>query len=186
MAARTAKKKPTKRKRKANEKHPGGRPTTYNALYHPRWVTALVKNGATIPEIAEEMGVDRATIFRWSNKHPEFCDSLKIPKEEANERVVRSLFERALGYTHDEVDIRVCNGVVVKTPIKKHYPPDTSAAIFWLTNRCRDQWKRNGLSEGGEINPLSELLSQLGKSAALVPPGAIKPTNEPEGNDDED
>ena len=32
-------------------------------------------------------------------------------------------------------------GQVTLTPIIKHYPPDTTAAIFWLKNRKTDQWR---------------------------------------------
>ena len=45
---------------------------------------------------------------------------------------------RANGYEHDEVDIRVVSGEIVQTPIRKYYPPDTTAAIFWLKNRRPD------------------------------------------------
>jgi hypothetical protein len=55
--------------------------------------------------------------------------------------VERSLFARANGYEHDEVDIRVIQNEIVQTPIRKFYPPDTTAAIFWLKNRNPAQWR---------------------------------------------
>ena len=33
------------------------------------------------------------------------------------------------------------NGQIVITPTIKHYPPDTTAGIFWLKNRQRDKWR---------------------------------------------
>jgi ssDNA-binding replication factor A large subunit len=56
------------------------------------------------------------------------------------------LVERAMGYSHPDVDIRtisVGNGFseIVKTPIIKHYPPDTAAASLWLRNRQPDKWR---------------------------------------------
>jgi hypothetical protein len=39
------------------------------------------------------------------------------------------------------VDIRVVGGDIVQTPIRKFYPPDTTAAIFWLKNRAPAQWR---------------------------------------------
>jgi hypothetical protein len=29
----------------------------------------------------------------------------------------------------------------VETPLEKYYPPDTTAAIFWLKNRQKDKWR---------------------------------------------
>ena len=80
-------------------------------------------------------------MHRWKADNTEFCHALKAGKAEADERVERSLFARANGYEHDEVDIRVVNGEVVQTPIRKLYPPDTTACIFWLKNRRPDLWR---------------------------------------------
>ncbi len=51
------------------------------------------------------------------------------------------MFARATGYEHDEVDIRVIDRKVVQTKIRKFYPPDTAAAIFWLKNRRKEEWR---------------------------------------------
>lgn len=47
----------------------------------------------------------------------------------------------ALWATHVEDDIRVCDGVIITTPTTRHYPPDTTACIFWLKNRRPDLWR---------------------------------------------
>ena len=112
--------------------------------YKPEYVEQAAKLcalGATDIEIADFFGVDARTLYRWKGEYPEFCQSLKISKEIADERVERSLFARANGYEHDEVDIRVIAGEVVQTPIRKFYPPDTTACIFWLKNRRPDLWR---------------------------------------------
>lgn len=119
---------------------PAGRPTDYRPEY-AKQAEKLCRLAATDIEIADFFGVDVRTIYRWKEAHEEFCQSLKTGKEIADERVERSLFARATGYEHDEVDIRVINGEVVQTPIRKYYPPDTTAGIFWLKNRRKDQWR---------------------------------------------
>lgn len=119
---------------------PAGRPTDYKPEY-AKQAEKLCRLAATDIEIADFFGVDVRTIYRWKEAHEEFCQSLKTGKEIADERVERSLFARATGYEHDEVDIRVINGEVVQTPIRKYYPPDTTAGIFWLKNRRKDQWR---------------------------------------------
>ena len=97
--------------------------------------------GATDAELATFFEVDVATIHRWKDTKPGFCDALKDAKAMADSRVERRLYERAMGYEHDEVDIRAVNGEVVMTPIRKIYPPDVTAAIFWLKNRQSEKWR---------------------------------------------
>lgn len=97
--------------------------------------------GATDMELADALGVSVRTINYWRAKKPEFAAAMKAGKDVADERVVRSLFSRATGYECDEVDIRVVNGEVVKTPIRKIYPPDSTAMIFWLKNRKPKEWR---------------------------------------------
>lgn len=116
------------------------RPTKYKPEYAAQ-AEKLCKLGATDIEIADFFEVEVRTIYRWKAEHEEFCQSLKIAKAEADERVERSLFARATGYEHDEVDIRVVNGGIVQTPIRKYYPPDTTAGIFWLKNRKSAEWR---------------------------------------------
>lgn len=116
------------------------RPTKYKSEFVEQ-AQKLCKLGATDIEIADFFEVDVRTLYRWKGEHEEFCQALKIAKSEADERVERSLFARANGYEHDEVDIRVVGGEIVQTPIRKYYPPDTTAAIFWLKNRKPEEWR---------------------------------------------
>jgi hypothetical protein len=112
--------------------------------YKPEFVaqaSKLCALGATDVEIADFFEVDVRTLYRWKGEHEEFCQALKVSKEVADQRVERSLYARANGYEHDEVDIRVLNGEIVQTPIRKYYAPDTVAAIFWLKNRKPGQWR---------------------------------------------
>lgn len=122
------------------DKHPGGRPTKYKPEYCEQ-AEKLCKLGATDIEIADFLGVDVRTLYRWKGEYEEFCQSLKAGKEISDERVERSLFARANGYEHEEVDIRVVDKEIVQTQIRKYYPPDTTAAIFWLKNRRPDMWR---------------------------------------------
>lgn len=117
----------------------------------------LCRLGATDVEIADFIGVDVRTLYRWKGENEAFCQALKAGKDVADERVERSLFARANGYEHDEVDIRVVNGEVVQTQIRKFYPPDTTACIFWLKNRKPAGWREKIENvvmgpDGGDMN----------------------------------
>lgn len=114
--------------------------------------TKLCKIGATDAEVADFFGIEVRTLYRWKNESDEFCQALKAGKMEADARVERSLFSRALGYEHPEIDIRVVDKEIVQTPIVKHYPPDTTAAIFWLKNRKPAEWRdKQEVEHSGEM-----------------------------------
>jgi len=119
---------------------PAGRPSSFLPEYIGQ-VEKLCKLGATDIEVADFFEVDVRTVYRWKAENEEFCQAMKTGKEAPDERVVRSLFARATGYEHDEVDIRVVAGEIIQTPIRKYYPPDSTAAIYWLNNRRSDDWK---------------------------------------------
>jgi hypothetical protein len=99
--------------------------------------------GAIDKDIAQALGVTEQTINNWKVANPEFFESLKIGKSQVDERVKQSLVHRAMGYTHTEDDIRIINGEIVITQTVKHYPPDTTACIFWLKNRMPDEFRTN-------------------------------------------
>jgi hypothetical protein len=63
-------------------------------------------------------------------------------KAEADNRVERSLYERANGYSYDAEKI-FCdkNGKVTRVPYREHVPPDVTAGIFWLKNRDPAHWR---------------------------------------------
>lgn len=117
-----------------------GRPSKFKSEFIAQ-AEKLCKLGATDIELADFFEVDVRTLYRWKGENEEFCQALKTGKQVADERVERSLFARANGYEHDEVDIRVVDHAIVQTPIRKYYPPDTTACIFWLKNRKPAEWR---------------------------------------------
>ena len=136
----------------------GGRPTKFRDEYIQQ-AEKLCRLGATDIEIADFFGIDISTLYRWKADREEFCDAIKTGKAPSDERVERSLFARANGYEHDEVDIRVIEGQIVQTTIRKYYPPDTAAAIFWLKNRrgWRDKTETGITDTEGNDVPLDPI-----------------------------
>lgn len=169
-AAKAAKRAPAKRaaakpaaERGKAEDRGRGRPTDFRREYVEQ-ARKLCKHGLTDQELADFFEVSVRTIYRWKGEHADFCQALRIGKVEADERVERSLFVRANGYEHDEVDIRVVNGEIVQTPIRKFYPPDTTACIFWLKNRKPAEWRDKIDHEHGGAGgaPLTVVVRKFG------------------------
>jgi hypothetical protein len=117
-----------------------GRPTSYKPEYNEQ-VFKLCLLGATDADIADFFEVTETTINNWKIDYPEFFESIKSGKQKADSTVAESLYKRANGYEHEDVDIKMYEGEIIQTKLIKHYPPDTTAAIFWLKNRKPAVWR---------------------------------------------
>lgn len=151
-APATEPKKPaTPKKREAGTTAPrskGGRPSSYKAEYAQQ-VAKLCRLGATDKEIAAFFEVHEDTINEWKKVHPEFSESLKEGKAAADAEVADKLFKRATGYEHKAVKIvaDAKTGAEHQVEYIERYPPDTTAAIFWLKNRRPDLWREKVTQE---------------------------------------
>lgn len=116
-----------------------GRPTRYTKEYCVQ-VYKLCLLGATDKEMASIFDVSEQTLNAWKKDHPEFLESIKRGKADADANVADRLYQRAMGYEHAEDQIFQFQGKPVIVPTIKHYPPDPTAAIFWLKNRQRGKW----------------------------------------------
>ena len=143
-----------------------GRPSSYKEEY-AELAYKFCLLGATDTRLAEMFEVDIATIHHWKTDVPEFLSAVKEGREWADANVAKSLYHRAIGYSHQEDDIRTLSvgggrSEIVITPTVKHYPPDTTAAIFWLKNRRPEQWRETKAVEltgkdGGPVETITRI-----------------------------
>ena len=132
----------------------GGRPTAFKPAFVDQARKAC-EAGFTDRELAELFGVAETTINAWKLAHVEFSQALNAGKGVPDERVKRSLYHRAVGYSYDAVKIFMPAGAPapVYAPYTEHVPPDTTAAIFWLKNRDPDNWRdKQEVAHSGGIN----------------------------------
>ncbi|MDR2652638.1 MAG: helix-turn-helix domain-containing protein [Prevotellaceae bacterium] len=149
MAKKTTKtaKKPTKKT---------GRPTPYKEEYSKQ-VLKLCLLGATDKDIAAFFNVAKSTINKWKREYPEFSDSIKRGKEQADTQVASSLFSRAIGFVKEDCEkVFQYKGEIVRAVVKEYFPPDTTAIIFWLKNRQPQLWrdKQTQVIENPDGTPL--------------------------------
>ncbi|EPC6088492.1 terminase [Citrobacter freundii] len=132
------------------------RPTKYQEAYAEQ-ARKLCLLGYTDAELADFFEVSESTINKWKIDYPGFSESIKKGKVIADGDVTDRLYQRAIGFVAPDVDIRVIDNKIVETPLEKHYPPDTAAAIFWLKNRQKDKWREkqdvNHTSDDGSMTP---------------------------------
>lgn len=128
--------------------------------------------GAIDAELAEAFGVSETTLNNWKEKHPSFLESIKRGREIADHRVTKALYRRALGYSHPAVKILTVSGgsgegsSVEQVPYVERYPPDTTAAIFWLKNRQPKRWRDKHEVEHSADGSLASLIGSAFKGAA--------------------
>lgn len=140
---------------------PGGRPPLYRQEYAEQ-ALKLCMLGATDAEMAAFFKVEERTINRWKVDHAEFCQSLKDGKDGADANVASRLYSRAMGYSHQAVKIvaDAKSGAEHSVPYTEHYPPDTTACIFWLKNRRSDRWRdKQDIEHSGEIGLAERLVA---------------------------
>ena len=149
-----------------------GRPSEYREAY-VEGARKLARLGATDAEIADFFAVDVRTLYRWKNTHDAFCQALKAGKDEADDRVERALYHRAVGYEQEDVKIFLPGGSKepVYAPFVNKVAPDVTAAIFWLKNRRPEQWrdKREVDHKSGDGS-----MSPKGLDLSKLPPEALK------------
>jgi hypothetical protein len=134
-----------------------GRPTLYRPEYAEQ-ATKLCKLGATDADLADFFGVTTRTIERWRSSKEEFCRAVTIGKEEADNAVERSLYQKAVGYSQEAVKIFMPAGAAepVYAPYREKIAPDTGAAIFWLKNRRKEAWRDRTEQDVNVKHSLSE------------------------------
>lgn len=145
-----------------------------------KWLTpdnlALLRGMACVgkheSEIADCMGISLSTLQRWKKRYPQISTALAFDKESADYAVMEALHRKAVGYTmpvkktyklkrveyDPESGKKLLEYEELQTGIDEaHVPADTRAEIFWLQNRCNDEWGAEKQLEEGESGGVIEL-----------------------------
>lgn len=149
---KSSKKKKATKKRPAKKKNPGGRPSKKNKIDYDL-MNRLADLGLTDAEISHALGICERTLNTYK-KDKKFLHALKRGKDVADARVVQSLYKRACGYSHPDTKFATYEGEITdEREYIKHYPPDTTACIFWLKNRRPEEWReKHEVEHSGNID----------------------------------
>lgn len=106
-------------------------------------IEKLCMIGATDAEIAMFFDITPQVLIGWRIASPAVASALKIGKVPSDQRVERSLFDRAVGCERPMVKVffNPRTGQVVEHQYMEKYPPDPLSCIFWLKNRKPDFWR---------------------------------------------
>lgn len=149
-----------------------GRPTKYKAEYANQ-ARMLCLLGATDVELAEFFAVNVDSINEWKKRHEEFSVSIKEGKEKSDARIADALYNRAMGATVKKQQAIKLKEIVYENGKKvsetetvevvdliDEVPPDTPAAIFWLKNRRKMNWRDKQEIEVTTDDDLAALLAE--------------------------
>lgn len=147
-----------------------GRPTDYRDEYAEQ-AYKLCLLGMTDVEMAKYFDVTERTLNNWKERIPEFFQSIKDGKENADMEVAAGLNKRARGFEYVEQqaikvkEVQYENGKRVSeiehveiVPITKVMPADSKAASFWLKNRKADKWRDKHQLVDDEDNVIPQLV----------------------------
>ena len=132
------------------ETNKGGRPTKYKEAFNDQ-VFEMALLGLSDSQMANILGITEQTFNNWKTDYPMFFESLTQGKENADGKVAKAMYKRALGLTIIE-EALTKDGQIVQ--LRKELPPDTPAAKHWLANRQRKLWANNGESTFNTTEPL--------------------------------
>lgn len=121
------------------------------------------RDGLKYDQIAKNMGITEKTLYEWQNKYSAICEALKKGKEVADIEVENATFKSALGFhekvtkpikvtkkTFDEETGKIVSSIEEIKYVEEdvYFPPNMTAAIFWLKNRKPNEWKDRNITVG--------------------------------------
>ena len=136
-------------------------------------ITAWCQDGLEDRELAAAMKISLRTLQDWKRRFAPIAEAIRDGRGGAQVQIENALFQRAKGGI-----------VIVKKPMKRRVrqydpasgkcvreeevvdlvdeevftPPDTKAAIFWLTNRAPERWSEKTVVENTAALNLEDVL----------------------------
>ena len=117
-------------------------------------IQGWAREGLSDEQIAKNIGINPATLYKWVDKYGEIGKAIKKGKAPVDFEVENALLKSALGhYVTIKEPIKVKKemqkpgvGKVVEEHIEFverqiYIPPNTVAQVFWLKNRKSDKWR---------------------------------------------
>lgn len=146
--------------------------------YKPEYVEvarAATQLGATMNDLAGVFKCTLRTIHNWRAQYPDFAEAIRVGKDIADERVVASLYQRAVG--------------------SATRAPNVVACIFWLKNRRPEEWRDvKGIEWRGTLkradlhdltdDELERRYAELQRRIAAITGDSERPALPPPGEDE--
>jgi hypothetical protein len=122
--------------------------------------------GATNEMLGNFLRVTRRTVDNWIATHPDFAEAVYRGRAVADGVIVRALFERAKGFSHEVTRTTLYRGEEHKITNTASYPPDAQACMFWLRDRQLEYWQARpeAPSDPEIVDDVAARLDAIGES----------------------
>lgn len=119
----------------------GGRPSKYDSDVKPRFeeIKEWLKIGATDREIADNLGINKATMCDYKKRFSEFNELIKKGRKMPIQDIKAALFKRATGFDYKEIEeIEDNEGYKRTKTVTKYALPDPASAMILLKHWDKD------------------------------------------------
>ncbi|ASK32698.1 terminase [Chryseobacterium sp. T16E-39] len=128
--------------------------------------------GLTDKQLAGVLGIVESTLNLWKKKYPEFSESIRAGKIDADANVASTLYKRSLGHTqvkqyafkvkgYDEKGRQIEKVEIVE--VEEYFPPSDNAINMWLSNRQRKTWgSKSEIEHSGELKGKTTIVFSKG------------------------
>lgn len=138
-----------------------GRPNKYDSDVKPRFaeIKEWLQIGATDREIADNLGINKATMCEYKKKYSEFNELIKSGRKQPVQAIKAALFKRATGFSYTEKkeirkaiviteDDEKIPAELVQTEIYTKYAlPDPASAMILLKHWDKEnEWTNDPAS----------------------------------------
>jgi len=149
-----------------------GRKVKYDINVHPKQALKYTLLGLTDKQLAGVLEIAESTLNLWKKKYPEFSESVRAGKIDADANVASTLYKRALGHTqkrkvafkvkaYDEKDRQIEKVEIVDQ--EDYFPPSDQAINMWLSNRQRKTWgSKSEIEHSGELKGKTTIVFSKG------------------------
>jgi len=108
-----------------------------------------LKKGSSIKSACAASGIDKSTFYEWKKLKADFPDIIKKAMAIPDMKVENALYKSAImGHSYTETEYKTVpkkDGTGLKKipvkKVKKFIVPNVTAQIFWLKNRCPEEFK---------------------------------------------
>ena len=138
-----------------------GRPSKYDSDVKPRFeeIKEWLKIGATDKEVAENLGINKATMCEYKKKYSEFNELIKSGRKQPVQAIKAALFKRATGFSYSEKkeirkaivitedDKKIPAELVQTETYTKYALPDPASAMILLKHWDKEnEWTNDPAS----------------------------------------
>lgn len=138
-------------------------------------IEGWAREGLSNEQLADKMGINAGTLYRWKDKYSEICEAIKKGKAPVDFKVENQLLKSALGYyvtvkkpvklrmKKQEKGVTLEKEIIEYTDEEIYIPPNPAAIFFWLKNRKPDKWRdkqevQSNLSVE-DLTPLADMIN---------------------------